>query len=671
MRRWIASGWVHAGLALWLIAFGGLGVMSRAVNAPGPTVQDRWDSADVTIVSEQQAVWWTTSCTPLRWDIEGISGVWLDGEPTTGERQESYCLPPPETYRGFYRDPARPHWRVQVASGEVRQYSIPVYVMTPFIVRWLAPLVIIGLGLMTVPLVPARLRTALLRARPLTLTFDWRRLTSLIGFGVALGGLLVFVYRVTLAPPLVATFPQGDASVNIALDLAAFTASGGCATLTWDSENVASLELNREPSDLTGTAPLCAPRGASFVTIYAQATTNDDIDFGRTVVVPVASASMWYTLLPGLLIGIWFAGPWTRGNPHTGVQALAVGVIVLAAYNITRHSPWVAYDGVDHFRYVLALSEGRFPTEDESNQFFAPPLAYVVPAVAHRTAIFAGLPPCPDYNSNTAACLITAKAGQLQNILLAIGTVIYSLRIAQHLAPNRVSVAAWMLAIIGTNAAFYRALTFNRGEPFTIFLTTFLVYQLLLMLRDGPSRRAMIIYGLGTGLLIISRQWGVFAAMGMALWALVVVIQHRDGPLFRAGLGAYALALLSGGWFYLLNIIRFGSLTAFNRPDEAGKPLEFFIGLGNGSIFTEPFRTIRVTHLVPTYYSELWGDFGGFWFVPVLDFDIWASGAPPSLLAYLGRVNLAALAPTAVGLIGLLVAVAWTYDWLRRGGEDR
>jgi hypothetical protein len=689
-KRWIRSGWTHAGTALWVLALATLGFMTWTVTQPGPTLSDTFEGAGVRLAAAQRAVWWDTSCTTLSWRIEGISGVWLDDEPTVGEAEANWCLPDPASYRGFYRDPASPDWRVQVASGEVRHYGLPIYVMQPFILRIVVPMIVAGTGLTLVPLLPQSVRDRFLREQPLAIRVQWRLLVGLIALGGVLVSLGVFAYRALWQPPATYTYRAGNGDLTFTIDPPILLTADRCTTVAWTGTDIASLRVNNEalpPAD--GEREVCAGQGASLETLAISVETTGGTRYARAIAIPVGSASLWYTALPGLMAGVFFLSPWAsatyrpkarilapfteHGQLHLALVSVFIGVSLLGAYNIVRHSPWVAYDGKDHFRYVLALSEGRLPTEAESNQFFAPPLAYFVPAATHRLAVWAGLPPCPDFNTNTAACLVTAKAGQLQNLPLLIGTLYLTVLVSRFLAPGRISVVVWALALMGVTSVLYRSFAFNRGEAWTTFLTMYLIHRLLVMFhREGRPRLVDVVaFGVGTGFLVVSRQWGVFAVLGMGLWALVIVAQRRSGPLLRAGLWGYGVAVVTGGWFYLMNALRFGSVTAFNRGQDASKSLEFFIGMGSATLFSEPFRTTRIAQIVPIFYSELWGDFGGFWYVPVLAFDIWTSSAPPQLIDYLARVSVAGLLPTTLLVSGILIGIARLYGWARWGPEDR
>lgn len=674
-----SSGWFIAGLALWLGAIAALVGMAGVTQRPTATVQATFNEAQITLNASQQAVWWNDSCTEISWSIENISGVWLDGEPTVGSRQQQWCLPEPSSYRGFYRDPAFPDWRVQIASGEVRHYTLPVYVLQPFLVRWILPLFIVGGVLMSVPVWPRDRDLMPGLRRALTIPVRWQVIVAAVAFGVAGVALAVISYRAFAEPPRAMQLEHEDGQIDLLVVPSALW--GGCADIQWETDGITTLTVGDTALALpSGAQTICAGDGASLVTLALQADTEGGARFGQAVVIPVVRQMLWVLVLPGVLLGAVMLSPWVRGircrrrwsqpfchegRLQVGLAIVFVAITMLTAYNAARHNPWVAYDGADHFQYALALAEGRLPTPDESNQFFAPPLAYFVPATAHRLATNVGLAPCPAFSTNTVSCLITAKAGQTQNVVLAIATLYLTLLISTQLYPQSTTARTWALVLLGVMTVWYRSFVMLRGEAWTTFLVVLLVHRLLLM-ADGAVRvRDLLIYGVGTGLLIISRQWGVLAAAAMGIWALVVVLQRRDMALFRAGAGAYLLTLLVGGWFYQLTTLRFGSVTAFNRTQDTGKALDFFIGLGSGTLFSAPFRSTRMEQIIPIFYSEMWGDFGGFWFIPVLEFSVWTSSPPAEMVAYLGRVNVMGLLPTTLLVVSLLYGINRIFVWLR------
>jgi hypothetical protein len=130
------------------------------------------------------------------------------------------------------------------------------------------------------------------------------------------------------------------------------------------------------------------------------------------------------------------------------------------------------------------------------------------------------------------------------------------------------------------------------------------------------------------------------------------------------GLG-FAVSLLVGGWFYLYLYSNYGSFTAFNQERQSfsfsNKPHSFYrsTGLADQQLFKDPLRPRFDNQFLPSLYSDLWGDYWGF-FVYIRDNSYLGSvglGNRTEMAPYLGRVNLAAVIPSLVFLGGALMGI--------------
>ncbi len=706
MSRMWTTGRGQFGLLMLLAATGLLVIMWRYTAAPPITTTDAHEGAQVFFSAAHPAVFWNDGCVNLEWRLSGISEVYINEAATVGEQVEAWCLPPPESYRGFYRDPAPAELRVRFTTGEIRRYTLRIHVMQPFIARIVVPLVLVGLVAIGSLYLPQRITDQIARPRPLPnsittwLARHWRRWTVA---GLLVASVLMTAYttyHLTLAPAYVYTTSSGDAQLTVTIDPPVVLRGGDCTALSWTGEGIAVLRLDDATVPVTGDTQWCLPPRASSSIPQFEIETALGETHRRTVYIAAMLPVIGYTVLP-LLIGAgalmliqqrWHPAP-NRFRPlltpfiHNGqldVLLLAIFIAVngLVVSNVFRHNAGLAHDGEDHFRYSLILSEGRLPTPEETNQFFAPPLAYVLPSLVHRAATTAGMPPCTDYTDVPLTCRLVAKTGQAQNIIAAIGITYLLLLICRQVRPQDHLLHLHTLLILGTLPVFQRSMVYQRGEPFVALFTLLVIHRLLMMLppQRKPTAADAWILGLGLGLLALSRQWGVFAGLGIGLWALIVVLQRgRAGlPLLRTGVVGLVIAAISGGWFYLLTQWRNGSVTAFNREAEleqsmnffALKPLEFYIGLGSGTLFEMPFRASRIAQVLPIFYTEMWGDYWGVFYLPAADFSVWTATPPLQPIQYMSRVNVASLLPTAVLLLGMAFGVVYLYEGLRGRQKD-
>ncbi|MEO1440700.1 MAG: hypothetical protein AAFV33_09855, partial [Chloroflexota bacterium] len=523
-----------------------------------------------------------------------------------------------------------------------------------------------------------------------------------VGCVLLAAGILAFlIYSSTVAPAYEQTDTVADATLTTTVDPPLVFRSDGCTTLSWQTENVTALTLDDEPVPLSGEQAWClTPRSANSILQFEITAANGESQ-RRTVYVAAAQPMLYYTVLPLLVLAAYFAGfvplAWLDaprfaqnrvltlfyrdGRLNRLLFALFVTMNVIVISNVFRHNAALAYDAEDHFMYSIVLSEGRWPVESESNQFFAPPLVYAFPALVHTAATAVGLPECTEHQGEVGTCRVVAKAAQLQNIIAAVGITYLLVRIGGIIRPQDDLLKTHALALLAMLPVFYKTMVFHRGEPFVALFTLVITHHILIMLnkdREPCLIQDGLILGISFGLLVISRQWGVIAAAGISVWALVaIVFRGRAGlPLLRTGLVGYAVATVTGGWFYAFTQVRLGSATAFNRaPEEAAhffarKPLDFYIGMGSGTLFEMPFRSARIAQILPILYTDLWGDYWGHFHLPGADFSVWSAAPPPQPIAYMARVNAVSLFATGVLLLGLVWGCTELYRWLRWRDES-
>lgn len=142
-----------------------------------------------------------------------------------------------------------------------------------------------------------------------------------------------------------------------------------------------------------------------------------------------------------------------------------------------------------------------------------------------------------------------------------------------------------------------------------------------------------------------------------------------------------------GGWFYINLLRQYGGVTAFNREPSAefalsNQPKEFYFGLGSGKLFTDPIRNSFPNQLIPIYYTEIWGDYWGYFLVYAkrTKSDNFVSGRAltkqsepgsletnrDSINGYLGRVNLVSLLPLTICVAGALNGLVLGGRFIRR-----
>jgi hypothetical protein len=345
---------------------------------------------------------------------------------------------------------------------------------------------------------------------------------------------------------------------------------------------------------------------------------------------------------------------------------VAAFVIVnsIVAVNAFRHDPRVGYDRRSHFAYIEALSEMRLVTLEDSEEYFSPPLPYLVPSLLVR----AGVP-----------LFDAARAGQWANLGLSIGVTLLLLMAAAAVSDSTALRLA-ALALLGSLPVYYRTFAFIRGEPYLVFFAMLTIYLIARVQRqDGWDYSGAAMLGIALGLVMLSRQSGVSLILAVGLFA---AWRWFQSPGLRGRVSAWlgltlAIALAVGGWFYFHLWHQAGTPLAFNTARAPAfslrnQPLSFYSGLGSGNLFVHPFRPSFEGQFLPVFYSDVWGDYWGYFSVYGRDlrtqtylsglglFRSWHIGLDQGWLAtnfdtmprYLGRVNRVALYPTLLALAG-------------------
>lgn len=357
----------------------------------------------------------------------------------------------------------------------------------------------------------------------------------------------------------------------------------------------------------------------------------------------------------------------------------------LVLINAWLHNPLIGYDAADHLHYAEALSGGRLVGPEDSHEFFSPPLPYLVPAVA--MAAFG------------ADLYTAAKWAQIANVLLSIGLTLGLAWLARRFgSPSGHPSALVALILLGLLPVYYKSFAFVRGEPYVAFFAVAILVLIALM--PAPSEMTIgrsVGLGVAMGLCALSRQWGILLFPAILAW--FALVWHRESldrrRVAHAAIIAFAVTALVGGWFYFSLLARFGSITAFNRPqatDTVAATVSLGLGTdalaGDRSLFRRPVRPSFKNQLLPILYAETWGDYWGYFTVYghdrrtgavvqglALDRAIGESGSPAwldtnirEMSRYLGRVNLVSLAPTLIAFVAFLAVLL---TWRRRTDVER
>ena len=350
---------------------------------------------------------------------------------------------------------------------------------------------------------------------------------------------------------------------------------------------------------------------------------------------------------------------------------LFVAIQAVMLFNVTLHDPTIEYDAEDHLSYFATLAQHRLPTLDDSREFYCPPLPYLVPTLALM--------------SGATTEWGAGKIAQFVNLICSVVLCVFLCKICELMAPGADDLKFWSLAMLAITPVYFKTFAMVRGEPMLAMFATASIFYTLRAFREGERRRYdFVILGVMLGLTILSRQWALMIPPAIAVYAFALprpTLKERILNL-KPLVVSFAIAAMVGGWWYVSLYERFGSITPFNRPLQKftlrEEPLKFYIGLGLPEFFTDPIRPSFTNQLIPTYYSEYWGDWEGYFLVYGRMKDtgelrdglkLWFSlRTDPKMISYttnrfsistgLGMVNLAAIVPSLLMFAGFIAGMA-------------
>jgi len=366
-----------------------------------------------------------------------------------------------------------------------------------------------------------------------------------------------------------------------------------------------------------------------------------------------------------------FLQPFRTENGFNGGLILIFIIINCIVFlNASLHDPLIGYDASSHFKYIETLSQMQLVRPEDSAEFFSPPLPYVFPAM---------LISITGMSVNWAA-----KMSQYLNFFLSLGSTWYLIKIC-HLINPKSTLKLGTLVFIGMLPVYYKTFAYIRGEPYVVFFALGMVYYTsLIIIKKQYTLANGVVLGVFMGLCALSRQWGFFLFPAIFLFFIYKWLRL---PQLRKSIAkilclCLVFIIAISGWFYISLQQRYGSITAFNRevrPQYAfnNQPWKFYFGVSPEVLFRNPIRPNFPNQFLPIFYSEMWGDYWGYFSIYGIDtrkpvfldtykvIQAFSVGHQPDWLetnyetfgAYLGRVNAISIFPTLLIPVSLIFTV--------------
>ena len=335
--------------------------------------------------------------------------------------------------------------------------------------------------------------------------------------------------------------------------------------------------------------------------------------------------------------------------------AISFSTFFILIYNILHFNPILGYDAEAHFRYVDYLArylprEIKLPSQSETREFFNPPLGYLFPSIAQvicRNLI----------NSNNLLndCRpIYGKATQIFQSIMYLITILINLYTLKLFNKSKSFFNVSYLILVSLLAVNYRTISMVRGEPYILlFLSLFLLIIYKAENNDYFLRfKFVFLSGMIIGCIALSRQWGFLLFIPLII--LLFFKKSKRQYLIFWSLSSIIGFLLSG-WFYAGLYRKYGSFTAFNMESKVfsftNQELSFYFPSLDQLIylFSKPIRPYLDNQFLSILYSDLWGDYWGYFTFTSRFLDI--GRGQLSIGDYLARVNLISIITSTVIII--------------------
>lgn len=370
-----------------------------------------------------------------------------------------------------------------------------------------------------------------------------------------------------------------------------------------------------------------------------------------------------------------------EGKIDKPILVLYLAINLLVLINNILHHPVIGYDAKENLKYIRSLPY-RLPDDTDTREFFSAPLPYFLPSLIDKACLnWSESKISPGVIDN--CMVLSGKSAQALNVILSLGVTYFVIKIAGFVRPGRRYLKISALLMLGVMTVYYKTFSQVRGEPYLLFFTIWAIYLIVRLTysREHVTWAYGISPGIILGFMLLSRQWGFMLLPAIAgLWALIILIDKSNRWRFTSSLFVCAIvAFLMCGWFYLSLYVRYGSMFAFNKSpltfSFSNQPVSFYrhTGLQEFRLFKYPTRDTFNNQLFPIFYSEIWGDYWGY-FVFIQDRSILGQmgyGNKELVTPYLGRVNAVSLLPSLILFAGIVSASLTSLKVISKDAEEK
>ena len=344
-------------------------------------------------------------------------------------------------------------------------------------------------------------------------------------------------------------------------------------------------------------------------------------------------------------------------------------LIFILGFNILHYDPIFGYDGEAHHEYVqnfLSLYppwENDFLSNVYTYEFFSPPLPYVFPAfineVCKRYITFEN----GDIYNNCR--IFYGFINMIFNSILFITLLLIYQKITNLLFKKSSYINLTTVLVMILFTVNYRTILMLRGEMYILLLNSLMLYQFIKIYKNNFRFSYKDIYKFGfiIGGLALSRQWAFL--LFPAYFLLTFFINNKEERLryIKFISKSFVIGFFLSSWFYFDLYLNYGTFTAFNKDSIkfslSNQPSYFYNPFNKEALimFSKPIRGYFVNQFLPILYSDLWGDYWGYF--SFTSRDLVSGRNQLNIGSYLARVNVVSLIPTFLLIFGFIKSLKY------------
>ena len=349
-----------------------------------------------------------------------------------------------------------------------------------------------------------------------------------------------------------------------------------------------------------------------------------------------------------------------RARAGRGLLLVLAVVAAIGLANAVTFPAGLGYDARAHRAYAdLLVHHGHIPSPAQSQEFHTPPGFYAVAGGAEAVAGWLGASD-------------PWQVARGLNVLWVLGATVLTFLIGRELFPRDRLLQLVAAAFAGLVPVVLKLAAMFHPETLSLFVSTLALYLAVRMFaRRRFGWRSAAVLGIALGVAQLVR--------GFNLWLVPVVLAGFAAAGLR-GSGAprrvaatalvsiAAAAIVAGPW-YVRQEVKYSNPLAFNRPAPKvpvwrRRPVSFYVGLGLPQSISNPARPQFTNRFIPTLYSEIWGDYFGYF-----AWTTTASGTTPVPLDSERQKELEA--QNVLGLVPTILAIGGVLALLRRALRPR